>query len=92
MFAVAAASNQCLEMIGQACFIIRFCKEHVMTTYADKVVIPYDRDLGPMLFEHFGHDTARRIAERSPSDVLEIAAGTGIVTRHLRNLLPKEPV
>ncbi len=61
-----------------------------MPGYVDEVVIPYDRDLGPVLFEHFGHDTARRIAERSPRDVLEIAAGTGIVTRHLRNLLPKD--
>lgn len=61
-----------------------------MTGYVDEVVIPYDRDLGPVLFEHYGHDTARRIAEQSPRDVLEIAAGTGIVTRHLRDLLAKD--
>jgi len=61
-----------------------------MAGYVDEVVIPYDRDLGPVLFEHYGADTARRVAEQSPVDVLEIAAGTGIVTRHLRNLLPKE--
>jgi SAM-dependent methyltransferase len=61
-----------------------------MAGYVDEVVIPYDRDLGPVLFEHYGRDTARRIAEQSPCDVLEIAAGTGIVTRHLRNLLPKD--
>lgn len=61
-----------------------------MSGYVDDVVIPYDRDLGPVLFEHYGEDTARRIAAIAPRDVLEIAAGTGIVTRHLRNLLPKE--
>lgn len=61
-----------------------------MSGYVDEVVIPYDRDLGPVLFEHYGADTARRVAEQLPSNVLEIAAGTGIVTRHLRNLLPKE--
>lgn len=63
-----------------------------MTGYADEVVIPYDRDLGPVLFDHYGLDTAQRIAEQSPRDVLEIAAGTGtgIVTRHLRNLLAKD--
>ena len=61
-----------------------------MANYVDDVVIPYDRDLGPVLFEHYGVDTAKRIAERTPMNVLEIAAGTGIVTRHLRNLLPKE--
>jgi SAM-dependent methyltransferase len=60
-----------------------------MTGYVDDVVIPYDRDLGPVLFEHYGADTARRIAELAPRDVLEIAAGTGIVTRHLRNLMPE---
>ena len=61
-----------------------------MAGYVDEVVIPYDRDLGPVLFDHYGLDTARRIAEQSPHDVLEIAAGTGIVTRHLRNLLTKD--
>lgn len=61
-----------------------------MAGYVDEVVIPYDRDLGPVLFDHYGFDTARRIAEQSPRDVLEIAAGTGIVTRHLRNLLTKD--
>jgi len=61
-----------------------------MSGYVDEVVIPYDRDLGPVLFEHYGADTARRVAEQAPMDVLEIAAGTGIVTRHLRNLLAKD--
>jgi len=61
-----------------------------MAEYVDEVVIPYDRDLGPVLFDYYGVDTARRISEQSPRDVLEIAAGTGIVTRHLRDMLPKE--
>lgn len=61
-----------------------------MAGYVDEVAIPYDRDLGPVLFDHYGADTARRIAEQSPHDVLEIAAGTGIVTRHLRNLLTRD--
>ncbi|SNX61473.1 Methyltransferase domain-containing protein [Nitrosomonas ureae] len=61
-----------------------------MVGYVDEVAIPYDRDLGPVLFDRYGLDTARRIAEQSPRDVLEIAAGTGIVTRHLRNLLAKD--
>lgn len=61
-----------------------------MANYVDEVVIPYDRDLGPVLFEHYGADTARRIAELAPKNVLEIAAGTGIVTRHLRNVLAKD--
>jgi SAM-dependent methyltransferase len=61
-----------------------------MAGYEGDVVTPYDQDLGPVLFEHYGADTARRVAERSVRDVLEIAAGTGIVTRHLRNELAKD--
>jgi len=61
-----------------------------MSGYVDEIVIPYDHDLGPVLFEHYGADTARRIAEQAPTDVLEIAAGTGSVTRHLRSLLKRE--
>jgi len=61
-----------------------------MTDYVDDVVIPYDRDLGPVLFEHYGIDIAKRVAAQKPMNVLEIAAGTGIVTRHLRKLLDEE--
>jgi hypothetical protein len=39
----------------------------------DDVVIPYDRDLGPVMFEHYWQDTARRIAPLTPRDVLEVA-------------------
>src|SRR5258708_6439440 len=47
----------------------------------------YDRDLGPVLFADFAEETARRIAVGAPAQVLELAAGTGIVTRFLRDLL-----
>ena len=49
----------------------------------------YDRYLGSCLFEPFALD----IVQRVPVDagvVLEIACGSGIVTRHLRDRLPKE--
>ena len=65
-------------------------KIELMADYVDDVVIPYDRDLGPVLFEHYGAYTARRVAALRPKNVLEIAAGTGIVTRHLRHLLDKD--
>ncbi len=48
----------------------------------------YDRDLGPVIFSGYAADLARRVAFHNPERVLEIAAGTGIVTRHLRDLLP----
>ncbi|HYH22287.1 MAG TPA: methyltransferase domain-containing protein [Azospirillum sp.] len=60
-------------------------------TEADKVFagsIPalYDRYLGPLLFEPYALDLARRLAGFE-GDVLETAAGTGIVTRALARAL-----
>ena len=48
----------------------------------------YEAYLVPMIFEPYAVDLARRIAARSVSRVLEIAAGTGVVTRHLATVLP----
>ena len=48
----------------------------------------YDRCLGPALFEPFAAHVADRAAAFSPSTVLELAAGTGIATRALRDRLP----
>jgi len=48
----------------------------------------YDRGLGPVIFVDYAADIARRAAACSPARVLEIAAGTGIVTCRLRDLLP----
>jgi ubiquinone/menaquinone biosynthesis C-methylase UbiE len=48
----------------------------------------YDRGLGPVLLADFADDTARRVAAFAPARVLETCAGTGIVTRRLRDLLP----
>ncbi len=48
----------------------------------------YDRGLGPLIFVDYAADIARRVAACSPARVLETAAGTGIVTRQLRDLVP----
>ena len=48
----------------------------------------YDSGLGPMIFVDYATDIARRAAACSPARVLETAAGTGIVTRQLRDFLP----
>lgn len=47
----------------------------------------YDQGLGPHIFIDYADDLARRVAELNPGKVLELAAGTGIVTRKLRDLL-----
>jgi SAM-dependent methyltransferase len=50
----------------------------------------YDRHLGPVLFEPCARDLARRVPTTPGTRVLEIACGTGIVTRHLRERLPRD--
>jgi len=41
----------------------------------------YDTYLVPLIFEDFAADMARRVASLAPDDLLEIAAGSGVVTR-----------
>jgi ubiquinone/menaquinone biosynthesis C-methylase UbiE len=48
----------------------------------------YDTGLGPHIFHTYADDIAARVAALEPSSVLELAAGTGIVTRRLRDALP----
>ncbi len=48
----------------------------------------YDQGLGPMIFVDYAADIAQRVAAGGPARVLETAAGTGIVTRKLRDALP----
>ena len=49
----------------------------------------YDSLLVPLIFEPYAGDLAGRVAARRPRRVLEIAAGTGVVTRQLAALLPE---
>ena len=50
----------------------------------------YDSGLGPIVFIDYAADIARRAAAGNPARVLETAAGTGIVTRQLRDVLPPD--
>lgn len=47
----------------------------------------YDRLMVPLIFEPYAQDLARRVAQRHPAAVLEVAAGTGVVTRALDKAL-----
>ncbi|OUL83061.1 class I SAM-dependent methyltransferase [Paraburkholderia hospita] len=49
----------------------------------------YERYLVPMIFEPYASDLASRAASVQPSRVLEIAAGTGVVTRAMADALPE---
>lgn len=56
-----------------------------MTTQAfgDEVALFYEKYMVPMVFQPYADDLAQRVTSRSPGDVLETAAGTGVVTRKL---------
>ena len=51
--------------------------------FAGSIPENYDRYMVPLIFEAFAADIARRAASLGPEAVLEIAAGTGVVTRAL---------
>jgi SAM-dependent methyltransferase len=65
-----------------------------MSTQAARFVgsIPenYDKGLGPHIFVGYADDLVRRVAGLCPTRVLELAAGTGIVTRKLRDALASD--
>jgi SAM-dependent methyltransferase len=48
----------------------------------------YHRYLGPLLFEPYARDLARRVRVREGGRILETACGTGIVTRRLAEAIP----
>jgi SAM-dependent methyltransferase len=48
----------------------------------------YERYLVPLIFEPYAADLAARVARHQPARVLEVAAGTGVLTRQLAKALP----
>jgi len=52
----------------------------------------YDRLLAPAVFGPFAADLAVRAARRDPGRILEVAAGTGVLTRELIAALPSAEV
>ncbi|PYJ89647.1 MAG: SAM-dependent methyltransferase [Verrucomicrobia bacterium] len=62
--------------------------ENKNAQFAGSIPAAYDRYLGPILFQPYGEDLAGRLAVDANSSVLELACGTGILTRILRDRLP----
>lgn len=60
--------------------------------FAGSIPAVYHQHLGPLFFEPYAEDLASRLTSRgsAPGRVLEVAAGTGILTRHLRQRLPAD--
>lgn len=53
------------------------------TAFAGSIPGLYDRYLGPLLFKPYANELSGRVAAVEPGWVLEIAAGTGILTEEL---------
>jgi len=49
----------------------------------------YETLLVPLIFEPFAIDIVERLAARPPARILEVAAGTGVVTRRMASVLPE---
>jgi len=61
----------------------------VAANFSGSIPEHYDSCLGPAWFDKFAADLAARLAAKPPGDVLEIACGTGIVTKRLRGRLDR---
>ena len=57
-------------------------------TFAGSIPELYDRYMVPLIFEPYARDLCERVVAMRPADVLELAAGTGVVTRRLAQALP----
>jgi SAM-dependent methyltransferase len=64
-------------------------RPHGDRVFSGSVATLYDTHLVPLIFEPYAADLVDRLASRSLSAVLEVAAGTGVVTRALAATLPE---
>lgn len=62
------------------------------SAFTGSVPEKYDRYLGPFLFEHFASVLTDKLSKFKPSKILDIACGTGIVTKKIAEMLPEARV
>ncbi len=60
------------------------------TRFAGPIPEVYEKLLVPLIFAPYAVDIVARLARRAPTRVLEIAAGTGVVTRQLASVMPDD--
>lgn len=58
--------------------------------FAGSIPELYERFLVPLIFDPYSEDMIKRIVQRTPARVLEVAAGTGTVTRKMSLRLPSD--
>jgi ubiquinone/menaquinone biosynthesis C-methylase UbiE len=59
------------------------------TAFTGSVAAMYECLLVPLIFRPYAEDMAQRVRALQPARVLELAAGTGVVTRELASQLPE---
>lgn len=57
--------------------------------FAGSIPANYDKYLGPLLFEPYALDIVERLKKDKVEHLLELACGTGRVTKHLMHLIPE---
>ena len=60
------------------------------TSFGDEIALNYDRHFVPLIFQPYADEVASRLAALPVKRVLEIAAGTGVVTRAMASRLPAD--
>ena len=63
-------------------------KSSLETSFAGAIPAIYQAQLVPMLFEPYAKDLVERLRRLAPRRVLELAAGTGVVTHAMARALP----
>ncbi|RUZ72121.1 methyltransferase domain-containing protein [Mesorhizobium sp. M7A.F.Ca.US.006.01.1.1] len=58
--------------------------------FSGSIAEVYDRAMVPLIFEPYARDLAERASKLGPQSVLEVAAGTGVVTRAMAAKLPAQ--
>ncbi|MES2780051.1 MAG: class I SAM-dependent methyltransferase [Bacteroidota bacterium] len=63
--------------------------QQIPAAFSGDIPVYYDSYLGPMFFEPFARNMAERISQLSPSTILELASGTGRLTKLLPEVVAK---
>lgn len=61
-----------------------------LTGFTGSIPETYDQYLGPLFFEPYAQDLYDRLEGKTYQRILELACGTGRVTRHLADLTREE--
>lgn len=61
---------------------------HTDRMFSGSIPQLYESLMVPLIFEPFAADIAGRVVKLKPAAVLEVAAGSGVVTRHMAATLP----